>query len=599
MDSGSSRLLKQSINDTRALDVRYMSFFVLILFPVSIYFEPGKGLSGRDLKFWILAIVLGWMAMLTYLICLRFWWVMRQRPTLSLSFLLLLSGTGGAIHGVVVGLFVEFFQIHSVDSFLLHVALSFISSLCWLPINAFLVSSVLSFRDQREDLLQHVETLRAISFRQNGLAQSVRKAVEDEVIKELKWSRVLAQKRFQSSIKGDTGHEINPQLLKSYAGEELRSISHNLWSKSRSNAPSSVPRDKGPFNSLLELFRLGLRLPSFDIWVYLFIYASVVIPILINHSNSPKELLNTVFVLICFYFSMVFGRIICDRFPRFSPQISIPRTLIAVYLPFFLLSLINPRADFWTYPHPISFKVSTFVLAFFVIFVLTLTKAAIYSQEQLIAALERVTDSQKAHVNLASDEIAAVSRQWAQYIHGNLQSRLLAAAAILERSSEETDTGLKELATAEATKIMSGDFEAPEFANRSLTEEVRFQVERWKDLMEIEINCIIAKDPDWLPTNQFGVVVEEAVSNAFRHGHATKVVISIHQENDFEIECTITDNGIGGASNQPAGLGSSVFDSVARGNWSLRPGPDGVGTCLHMIIPALELPPARGGSSVG
>ena len=243
MDSGSIRLLKQAINNPRALDVRYMSLLVLIMFPVSIYFEPGKGLSGRDLKFWILAIVLGWLAMLTYLICLRFWWVTRHRPTLSLSFLLLLSGIGGAIHGVVVGLFVEFFQIYSAVSFLLHIALSSISSLCWLPINGFLVSSVLSFRDQREDLLQHVETLRAISFRQNGLAQSVRKAVEDEVMKELKWSRVVAQKRFQSSIESDTGHGINPQLLKSYAGEELRSISHNLWSKSRGKAPSSMAGD--------------------------------------------------------------------------------------------------------------------------------------------------------------------------------------------------------------------------------------------------------------------------------------------------------------------------------------------------------------------
>ena len=599
MDNGSARLLRKSINDHHALDVRYMSLLVLIMFPVSIYFEGGKGLPRHDLKIWILAIVLGWLAMLTYLICLRFWWVTRQRPTLSLSFLLFLSGSGGAIHGLVVGLIVGFFEVYLPDSFLHRIAMSFISSLCWLPINAFLVSSVLSFGDAREDLHQEVETLRAISFRQNGLAQRVRKVVEDEVIKELKWSRVLAQKRFQSSIESDMEHGINPQLLKSYAGEELRTMSHNLWSKSRGKAPSNMARDKGAIKSIWELFQVGLRLPPYDIRVYFFIYASAIIPILTTHSNSPMELLSAVFVLICFYLLMLAGEKLYNRFQRFSPQIFTLRTAIAVYLPFFLLSLVNPRAEFWKHPHPISFKVSTFLLTSFIIFVLTLSKAAIYSQKKLIAALERATDSQKAQVNLASDEIAAVSRQWAQYIHGNLQSRLLAAAAVLERSNDEIDIGLKELATAEATKIMSGDFEALGFANRSLTEEVYFQVERWKDLIDIEINCLIAKDPDWLPTNQFGALVEEAVSNAFRHGHATKVVISIHLNNDGWLECNFTDNGVGGASNHPSGLGSSVFDSVARGNWSLRPGPDGNGTCLHMIIPALELPPARGGSSVG
>ena len=80
----------------------------------------------------------------------------------------------------------------------------------------------------------------------------------------------------------------------------------------------------------------------------------------------------------------------------------------------------------------------------------------------------------------------------------------------------------------------------------------------------------------------------------------TPVVISIHLNNDGWVECNFTDNGNGMATgDRHPGLGSSIFDSLAWGNWSLKPGPGGIGTCLHMIIPALELPPARGGSSVG
>ncbi|MCX6440202.1 MAG: hypothetical protein NTZ91_02710 [Actinobacteria bacterium] len=38
---------------------------------------------------------------------------------------------------------------------------------------------------------------------------------------------------------------------------------------------------------------------------------------------------------------------------------------------------------------------------------------------------------------------------------------------------------------------------------------------------------------------------------------------------------------------------------VTAGNWSRTARHDGPGTRLHLVFPALELPPERGGSSVG
>ncbi len=392
---------------------------------------------------------------------------------------------------------------------------------------------------------------------------------------------------------------IVPLLLKSYAGGELRSISHKLWSQARSQPVARVPSEKHPLEPIRELLRLGLRLPPIDVWVYCTIYASGAIPILAKDSQSPIEFLNFAFLLICFYFLMAAGEKLYERFPQFAPRIYPLRLVVAVYLPFFLLLLLNPGANFWTVPHPVSFQIASLLLITVVVFILTLCKATSYSQDQILDALDKATKSQKAQLNLAAIEIATVSRQWAQYIHGSLQSRLLAAAAVLEGSVEGIDIGIKEAAIAEATRIMSGDFEVLQSVSRSFMDEIIFKAQPWKDLIEIEIDCSIAKDPDWLPIDQFGAVVEEAISNAFRHGQATKLAISIHLNDDGWLECNFTDNGIGVAGNQPAGLGSSIFDVIAKGNWSLKPGPDGIGTCLHMIIPALELLPARGGSSVG
>lgn len=595
--SGLDWLLRKSINGTHALDMRYMPIGMLIFFPLSIFLEGVGGLSRPDLKIVILSSAVGWMAVFTFFKFLSLWWGMHQRPAISISSLLLLSGTGGVIQTAVEALTVRFLGLNPEFSIFHYTAIGFFSWLTWLPINAFLVSSILDFRDQRADLLQRLNTLRAISFKQNGLAQKVRKVVEDEVIKDLNWSRTTAHMRFQSSIEGKTELKLAPQFLKSYAGEELRVISHNLWTRSQKEI---VPSQTNKRPSISELLQLGLNLPPIGVWVYSFIYGSAITPILWRESNSPMEILNAIVLLICFYFLMVAGEKLYERFPQFSPQIFTLRVAIAVYVPFLLLSFINPNASFFTYPHPISFIISSFLLVRFVVFILTLSKASAYSQDQIIAALDKTTKSHKAQVNLAAIEIASVSRQWAQYIHGNLQSRLLAAAAILEQSVEGTNVTLKEAAIVEATKIMSGDFETPEYSNRSLLDEVNFQVAHWRDLIEIEIDYTLEKDPSWISVYDFGAVVEQAVANAFRHGQATKIVISIHLNNDGWVECNFTDNGNGIApGDRPPGLGSSIFDSLAWGNWSLRPGPGGIGTCLHMIIPALELPPARGGSSVG
>ena len=600
MGNASNRLIKESIKGPHALDMRYMKIFMPVFFPLSILLQGIHGLSRHELQMVILSRALGWIALFTYFICLSYWWRRGHAPKLTFALLVLLGGMGGGIEYAVAVLSARYIGLHPSDPIFHYIAVGFFTKTMWLPINAFLVSSILSFREQREELLQRVNTLSRISFRQNGLAQKVRDIVEDEVMRDLHWSRATAHAKFQSSIESKEGAALDPQFLKKYANEELRTISHELWAQSEKKTVAPSTTGKLSIKSMWELFQLGIHLPPFDVRIYCLIYASVVIPLISKDSNFPTELWNATFLTITFYFLMVFGEKLYERFPKFSTLIYISRTYITVFLTFYLFSLVNPGANFWSVPLSISFQISSFLLVTLVIFLLMLSKATIYSHQQIIHVLSRTSRSKKAQVNLAAIEIAAVSRQWAKYIHGNLQSRLLAAAAILEGSVDGINVPLKEAAVIEATRIMSGDFEAPESSNRSLLDEINFQVAHWRDLIEIEIDYTLEKDPAWVSANDFGAVVEQAVANAFRHGQATKVVISIHLNNDGWVECNFTDNGNGMApGDRHPELGSSIFDSLAWGNWSLRPGPGGIGTCLHMIIPALELPPARGGSSVG
>ena len=600
MGNASNRLVRESIRGPHALDMRYMKFVMPVFFPLSILVQGVHGLSLHELQIVILSRALGWIALFAYFISLSHWWRRGHAPKLTFALLVLLSGTGGGIEFAVAILSARLFGLNPEISIFHYMAVGFFSKTMWLPINAFLVSSILSFREQREELLQRVNTLSRISFRQNGLAQKVRDIVEDEVMRDLHWSRATVHAKFQSSIESKDGVALDPQFLKKYANEELRTISHELWAQSAKKTMPPSTTGKRSIKSMWELFQLGIHLPPFDVRIYCLIYASGVIPLLSKDSNSSVGFLVAPFLIISFYLLMVLGEKLYERFSHLSPIIYTIRLAVAVYLPFYLFSLLFRGADFWSVPHPISFQVSIFLLVTLVAILTTLSKATIYSHQQIIQVLSRTSKSKKVQVNLAAIEIAAVSREWAKYIHGNLQSRLLAAAAILEGSVDGINVPLKEAAVIEATRIMSGDFEAPDSSNRSLLDEINFQVAHWRDLIEIEIDYTLEKDPAWVSANDFGTVVEQTVANAFRHGQATKIVISIHLNNDGWVECNFTDNGNGMATgDRHPGLGSSIFGSLAWGNWSLKPGPGGIGTCLHMIIPALELPPARGGSSVG
>ena len=104
---------------------------------------------------------------------------------------------------------------------------------------------------------------------------------------------------------------------------------------------------------------------------------------------------------------------------------------------------------------------------------------------------------------------------------------------------------------------------------------------------------------EFTPATTDQLAVEEALTNAVRHGHASKINIEMHLTESGDLACTFTDNGVGISVDSRPGLGSAIFESMTAGNWSRTARHDGPGTRLHLVIPALELPPERGGSSVG
>ncbi|MEY3733258.1 MAG: hypothetical protein RL347_617 [Actinomycetota bacterium] len=83
-------------------------------------------------------------------------------------------------------------------------------------------------------------------------------------------------------------------------------------------------------------------------------------------------------------------------------------------------------------------------------------------------------------------------------------------------------------------------------------------------------------------------VLSEAVSNAVRHGKASRVCVSVRCSSD-RVEITVLDNGHGGEARAP-GLGTRVLDSCAL-EWSRDAAPGA--SRLHAVLPLGAALPIR------
>jgi signal transduction histidine kinase len=220
---------------------------------------------------------------------------------------------------------------------------------------------------------------------------------------------------------------------------------------------------------------------------------------------------------------------------------------------------------------------------------LTLTMGLIntfvYGQHAEAEFLEQQLSKEKLEAMLLKREEERLSRELAKYLHGTIQSRLMASAMAIEKAGRKGDKAAlkKELAQAYASlRVPSAQyFAAPA---DSFQEEVTQAVNKWNNLLNIKtvIDKKI-KDVDSTKAQEIGNAINEGLSNAFRHGGATNVKINVKQ-NSYGLKIEIIDDGDGPTGGK-GGLGSEWFNAIAGSSWSLKKNPRAKGSILELNIP--------------
>ncbi|MEO0049425.1 MAG: hypothetical protein RL556_757, partial [Actinomycetota bacterium] len=208
---------------------------------------------------------------------------------------------------------------------------------------------------------------------------------------------------------------------------------------------------------------------------------------------------------------------------------------------------------------------------------LTITGALIMAAFRSHLEIERElvqlvgADAASKNKELLSAQIA--NRELAQYLHGHVQNQLLASALRLEQA-ENSNNEMEMRKELEAVdKLLE---EAPKGirsgSSGSLTHELRSIERLWTGLLEVQIEVDETCEKLDLGPNMihdFTQAVNESITNALRHGFASRVAVSVRAKSG-NIELVCSDNGTGPRSGG-AGLGSALYSSLAGTRWSLEP----------------------------
>ena len=176
------------------------------------------------------------------------------------------------------------------------------------------------------------------------------------------------------------------------------------------------------------------------------------------------------------------------------------------------------------------------------------------------------------------------SKEIAKYLHGSLQSRLIASAFAIEvagRADDLTSLSAEIEKARQSIATPFDEFQVESFS--SLEVELQKLINVWMGILSPTLS-IVGVDSEGDPTRNRNMVhvIEEAFSNGLRHGLATRAhVIVVQVENGTSV--TVIDDGIGPRTGTP-GLGSALFNSIAGKSWSLTRGPDGIGAQLNLLI---------------
>lgn len=428
-----------------------------------------------------------------------------------------------------------------------------------IPLVAVVTATFIRFQTERQILL--AENLEQNLNSKNFLINS------GESSEELKLYLSQAKAEISALRNGNKTGISNTDIskkLRDLVETGLRPISHRIWQEN-SKASGSL--------KLSQLAKLAVKKNPFPMGLILIGLAIGLLPINLTAFPFGDALLRTLVMLALTSIILMSAK----RLPRESPigiwGVFLGATFVstgvslAAAIAVFGYPLTSRDIPIW-----IAYFLWQFQLSLFASVVSEVLSSRAEIRKQLIASLGQ--DQLDSDVRAALGRIR--NRELAQYIHGNIQNKLLSFALKFDQdnlSADDVSRLLDEVDTLFSKAI--SDYQSVDTAD--LDEQLAHLVQRWAGFVNIAQSSSLSKsDLSEEQIRSLVQVVSEGVSNAVRHGFAKNLKINIQQSasDNRQIEVTVEDDGLGPRSGKP-GLGTELLNATSGTNWSLTAGKFG------------------------
>jgi signal transduction histidine kinase len=366
-------------------------------------------------------------------------------------------------------------------------------------------------------------------------------------------------------------------LIRDIVENALRPLSHRLWERENARVANF---------SLTELSKIALVRYPFTLALVLPVYLTPIFISLISALGFQNAVFRTmVYALVLLA--------VLGAAKLFRPQrVTVAAGYFVAVLTVAALAIALAARFIFGDPFDAFLLSSSLVTlvwlvqaTFFSAYVVAAVRSHDKIREQL-EELERTSGNKSISASVVKTENLMLNRELANFLHGNLQNRLLSAALRLDKNQDNPENLVRELRAVEQL-LDAAIVDYEQVNSLGLADQLAEIANRWAGFVSVKLDLKAAvADPNEI--KRLNQLVNEAVSNAVRHGLASNVLVSLTRasgegSNAGSLILTVTDDGLGPRDGS-GGLGLQLYESLAGKNWSLNPGADG-GSVLTLTLP--------------
>ncbi len=192
------------------------------------------------------------------------------------------------------------------------------------------------------------------------------------------------------------------------------------------------------------------------------------------------------------------------------------------------------------------------------------------TRDENAAEIQKVNSEIKHELDLLDQAVWVAQRKWSYIIHGTVQGALTVASSRLEMSAKP-DEKLKLAVRADIERAKTVLSSPPNF-DRPLKELLGEIVDTWQGVCDVEYQIAPsaqqALEKSKTSTTCLIEILKELVSNASRHGGASKFWLNAYLNSKGDLSIVAGNNGKVMSGELSTGLGFEMITKLTK-NWSL------------------------------